>query len=79
MINKSFIVKELEVLIKLVRPAHDQRMKKHDLVNIVAEYYGDHSKLRVNISHASLKSITVKYIRSWPIEAINVAYSAVYT
>ena len=78
MINKSFVVKELEVLIKLARPAHAQRMKKHDLVNIVAEYYGDHSKLRVNINPASLKSIVVKYIRSWPIEAINVAYAQLH-
>ena len=78
MVHKSFVVKELEVLIKLARPVHAQRMKKHDLVNIVAEYYGDHSKLRVNISPSSLKSITVKYIRSWPIEAINVAYAQLH-
>lgn len=70
-IKKCFRVDELKLIAKT-----SQKLLKHQLVAIVSAKFGDGSTVEVNPkSPKSLKAITEKHIRSWSVDAVNVAYA----
>lgn len=70
-IKKCFRVDELKLIAKT-----SQKLLKHQLVAIVSAKFGDGSTVEVNLkSPKFLKAITEKHIRSWSVDAVNVAYA----
>lgn len=72
-IKKCFRVDELKLIAKT-----SQKLLKHQLVAIVSAKFGDGSTVDGNLrSPKSLKAITEKHIRSWSVDAVNVAYAQI--
>ena len=80
-IQKSYTVRELKTILSIA--SNDElccnRSTKPVLVNLASKLYGDGSILPGQLrSPKTLKAITEGHIRSWNVDAINVAYAQIY-
>ncbi|CAC5369863.1 unnamed protein product [Mytilus coruscus] len=76
-INDTFTVSQLKMLANILESVNfNKSALKRELVNLISHWYGNKNILDEQVkTPKKLKVLVKNHIKSWPIEAINVAYA----